>query len=200
MSLRGIPRFTPTTYHWGPSIHRQNDLGQILSLFDDLTGGEVSRRQSNSKQDTDRFFAPRFDLFEAEDHYQLEGELPGIKQEDISIEFTDEQTLVVSGKSEVYHEEGTRPKDSSHKARVEDESEGAGAGGQSTEVVKSSSGDKQEKERTYWVSERRSGLFNRSFSFPASVKRDAVKASLKNGILTLTIPKAPASSHKVTIQ
>ena len=213
MSLRGFPRFAPTTYHWGPSIARHNDFAPLFSLLDDLTNGEVTRRQTSSgKQSQDRFFAPRFDLKELKDSYVLEGELPGVDQKDISIEFTDEHTLVVSGRSEVHREEGTRPealegpdgkqaiKDAPHKATVEDEGEGAN---QSTEVVKSDDQQQQqqkEPEHTYWVSERVSGSFTRSFSFPARVKQDEVKAGLKNGILTITVPKAGApESRRINI-
>jgi len=215
MSLRGFPRFAPTTYHWGPSISRQNDFAPLFSILDDLTNGEVTRRQGTSKQNQERFFAPRFDLKEIKDSYVLEGELPGIEQKDIAIEFTDEHTLVVSGHSEVHREEGTRPKqleagkdqgrikDVSHKPTVEDEGEDSS----STQVVQQQqqSGDqpaeKQDPDHTYWVSERVSGSFTRSFSFPARVDQDAVKASLKNGILSITVPKAPApESRRINIE
>lgn len=228
MSLRGFPRFAPTTYHWGPSFARQsNDFAPLFSLLDDLTHGEVSRRHPNSgKQTQERFFAPRFDLKELKDAYVLEGELPGIDQSDLAIEFTDEHTLTVSGRSDVVREEGTRPggaiedapqdqaaiKDAPpRKATVEDDEEGGAApaaeAGSSTEVVKATANiaaeqeQKQEPEHTYWVSERLSGSFTRSFSFPARVKQDEVKAGLKNGILTITVPKAGApESRRITIE
>lgn len=215
MSLRNYnyPRFAPSTYHWGPSFARHNDFAPLFSILDDLTGGEVTRRQSNSKQSTERFFAPRFDLKEVKDSYILEGELPGVEQKDISIEFTDEHTLVVSGQTEHYREEGTRPKelesgnkdqqqlkDAPHKVTVEDE----GAGDKSNEnqeVVKQTEEKKSEPEHTYWVSERTSGSFTRSFSFPARVDQDGVKANLKNGILTVVVPKAPApASRRINIE
>lgn len=216
MSLRGYgPRFAPTAYHWGPSIAHHNDFAPLFSLLDDLTGGEATRRQSKSKQSQERFFAPRFDLKEVKDAYILEGELPGVEQKDISIEFTDEHTLVVSGHVEVVREEGQPPKgfieapeeeekqqikDAPHKATVEDE--GGASKDESTDMVKSSeSQQKQEPEHTYWVSERTSGSFTRSFSFPARVDQDGVKASLKNGILKVTVPKAPApESRKINIE
>lgn len=216
MSVRGFPRLTPTTYHWGPSIARQNDFAPIFSLLDELTNGEVTRRQSNSKQNQERFFAPRFDLKEVKDSYVLEGELPGIEQKNVSIEFTDEHTLVVSGHVEVVREEGTKPKEieapkkqhaikaASHKPTVEDEGAPPSANNNgSTEVVQSEGAQQQgqEPEHTYWVSERTSGSFTRSFSFPARVDQDGVKASLKNGILKVTVPKAPApESRKISIE
>jgi len=63
------------------------------------------------------------------------------------------------------------------------------------EVVKAEDGPK------YWVSERSVGEFRRDFSFPARIDQDAVKASLKNGVLSIVVPKAKAvKSKKVTIE
>ncbi len=42
----------------------------------------------------------------------------------------------------------------------------------------------------YWISERSVGEFSRSFQFPVRVDHDGVRASLNNGILTVTVPKA----------
>ena len=48
----------------------------------------------------------------------------------------------------------------------------------------------------YWVSERSVGEFHRAFSFPSRVNQDEVKASLKNGILNVVVPKAPSYKAK----
>ncbi|KAL4781669.1 HSP20-like chaperone [Aspergillus varians] len=49
-------------------------------------------------------------------------------------------------------------------------------------------------EGSWWCMERSTGDFRRSFSFPSPVDRDHVDASLKNGVLSITIPKAEAAS------
>ncbi|KAI1820798.1 30 kDa heat shock protein [Xylaria intraflava] len=54
-------------------------------------------------------FSPRFDVRETEQNYELHGELPGIEKKDINIEFSDAQTIVVSGKVERSYTEGTAP-------------------------------------------------------------------------------------------
>ncbi len=46
------------------------------------------------------------------------------------------------------------------------------------------------KEENYLLRECRYGAFPRSLSLPAVLKTDKTEASLENGILTLTIPKA----------
>ena len=51
---------------------------------------------------------------------------------------------------------------------------------------------KAEPSFKYWVSERSVGEFERRFSFPGRVDQEAVKASLKNGILSVVVPKVAA--------
>ncbi|MCG5243909.1 Hsp20/alpha crystallin family protein [Azospirillum doebereinerae] len=53
--------------------------------------------------------------------------------------------------------------------------------------------EKEEKERNRYFSERRYGLCMRSFQLPANVASDRIAASLRNGVLTVTLPKTEAS-------
>lgn len=54
---------------------------------------------------------------------------------------------------------------------------------------------------TYWLSERRTGSFQRTFSFPQRIDQDGVTASLKNGILEINVPKAAVPSpRRVAVQ
>ncbi|NJN67204.1 MAG: Hsp20/alpha crystallin family protein [Chloroflexaceae bacterium] len=48
----------------------------------------------------------------------------------------------------------------------------------------------EQPERTYHRVERRYGAFERSMTLPNTVKSDAIRASLKDGVLMLEIPKA----------
>ena len=50
-----------------------------------------------------RRWLPEMDLVEAEDHYLLKADLPGMKQEDVSIEFND-GTLTISGERKAEYE------------------------------------------------------------------------------------------------
>lgn len=184
-----------------------------------------------------RPFTPRFDVQEVPTAYELHGELPGIKQEDIDIEFVDANTLVIKGKTvrESSHtndidvkgkgiEGASTPKaiaadnasESStnyHKATVEDDFVDAGAEKEgsattategaptpaSTEVATTSAKEEQPGHK-YWVSERSVGEFQRTFSFPGKVDQEAVKASLKNGILSIIVPKAAKQERKIAIE
>lgn len=143
-----------------------------------------------------RTFSPAFDVKETKEAYELHGEFPGVEQKDINIEWQDAQTLSIHGRHEEVREEGQRPrgfieepKDKDTKGKqptIEDE-------GQQTQVAKKGTQEvakKSEDQPKYWVSERSVGEFHRSFAFPSPVDQDAVKASLKNGILSIVVPKA----------
>jgi len=49
--------------------------------------------------------------------------------------------------------------------------------------------EKEEKQDTWHRVERSSGQFSRKFKLPENVKMDQVKASMENGVLTVTVPK-----------
>ncbi|MBW2031884.1 MAG: Hsp20/alpha crystallin family protein [Deltaproteobacteria bacterium] len=56
--------------------------------------------------------------------------------------------------------------------------------------------EQEEKEKNFHRLERRYGSFSRSFELPVDVDADKVKASYKNGVLNLTLPKAKEQEAK----
>ena len=56
--------------------------------------------------------------------------------------------------------------------------------------------EKESKEANYHRMERSYGSFQRSFALPASVKADKIEASYRDGILTVTLPKADEARRK----
>jgi HSP20 family protein len=54
----------------------------------------------------------------------------------------------------------------------------------------------EEKGETYYTYERNYGNFSRSFTLPEGVDADHVKADLKNGVLSLILPKKPELQPK----
>lgn len=56
--------------------------------------------------------------------------------------------------------------------------------------------EREEKGDTYYVMERRQGRFSRSFTLPQGVDLDKVAAELKQGVLTITVPRASAGQAK----
>lgn len=137
-------------------------------------------------------FSPNFDVYETPNEYVLEGELPGLHDKTkVQIEFTDAQTLLVRGRIERSHEQDVQRR-TSLKPTVEDEDEAT----KKKELARTKEADKVK----YWVSERNVGEFHRSFSFPAAVDLDLVKASLEHGVLKIVVPKKiQAGSRKIEI-
>ncbi|KAL8952433.1 MAG: hypothetical protein Q9222_001668 [Ikaeria aurantiellina] len=205
-------------------------------FFRDLDSLFPSSSEIRPSSQTTRGFTPRFDVREVDAAYELHGELPGIKQEDIDIEFVDANTLVIKGRTERSSssthgnvkgkgiEGDASPKAvaadnasetssiSYQKATVEDEYVDAGAereqssateGGASADVAKTTAPaqeEQQQPQHKYWVSERSVGEFQRTFSFPGKVDQEAVKASLKNGILSVLVPKAAKQERKIVME
>ncbi len=60
--------------------------------------------------------------------------------------------------------------------------------------------EKEEKKKNYYKQEIAYGSFSRTIPLPAEVKVDEVKASMKNGVVTITIPKSEkAKAKEITI-
>ena len=222
-----FPRFAYTPVRCGPARH---EVAPLWSLFDD-TINELQRasRQSN-RQSSRRQWNPRFDVKETKEAYSLEGELPGVDQKDINIEFTDEHTLTIKGRHESTTERGSTPTTpatedqqatasvqdgtstpSSHHATVEDDvEEPANASAATEQPAASTEAAPQQEVATpqpkkaaeqFWFGERSVGEFTRSFSFPSRVDQEAVRASLKNGVLSIVVPKAAApESRRINIE
>lgn len=196
-------------------------LFRLLDDFDNYSQsqGNTGRRNNRHSMKT---FNPKFDVKEVGANYELHGELPGVEQKDVEIEFIDDHTLTIKGRTERTYQSGTPPTGfiegptatgalpaaenghEPHKATVEavpDESDAvATKDATATKVAKKEPEQPKEPEAKYWVSERSVGEFSRSFSFPVRVDQDAVKASMKNGILSIVVPKAQKKeSRKITI-
>lgn len=162
---------------------------------------------------------PKFDVRETGDRYELHGELPGVTKEQVQIEFTEPQIMVVRGRVERSYTSGAPPagllKDApatkaiaeggdeqtrAYHASVEDEDEAAKSS--STEIANQAESTAKEPADSakYWLSERSVGEFSRTFSFPGSIDQDAVTANFKDGILSIAVPKAKRHrSRHITI-
>ncbi|KAI9783659.1 MAG: hypothetical protein M1839_003507 [Geoglossum umbratile] len=172
--------------------------GEFTPLFRLLDEYDTHRGAPRGA-DSIRTFQPRFDVCENDKAYELHGELPGINQSDINIEFSDPQTIVISGRSERTFESGTPPAgaiDGGHeKGHITEKGHEKDQAAKHDKIER-----KTQHGSKYWVSERSVGEYHRSFSFPARVDQDAVKASLKNGILSVVVPKAaPAPLKKISV-
>jgi HSP20 family molecular chaperone IbpA len=170
--------------------------------------------QGTTEQHLRQTFFPNFDVRELDNDFELHGELPGVKKEDIKIEFSGPKTLEISGFVEssytypprasdqsdipvAQNKEGPRePAQAESKPQEEDKADGPG------EVTKAASGEVgQPGNVKYWASERSLGEFQRLFTFPCHVQQENTTATLDSGVLTVHIPKLPSSkSAKRVIQ
>lgn len=61
--------------------------------------------------------------------------------------------------------------------------------------------EKELKEENYLRVERAYGMFQRVFSLPADIQPDKIRATFKDGVLEVTIPKAEAAPPKqITVE
>ena len=61
--------------------------------------------------------------------------------------------------------------------------------------------EKEEKDKNYRLVERSYGSFSRSIQLPEGTSADAIKATISDGVLKVTVPKpAPAQVKKVEVK
>ncbi|KAI4721892.1 HSP20-like chaperone [Aureobasidium sp. EXF-10727] len=232
--IKVVPQATPVRTMFSFPRFPSGEFAPLFRLLDDYASHQISRQGDEFGNFSQlRSFQPRFDVKEVKDGYELHGELPGVDQNDIQIEFTDAQTLSIKGRTERHRESGSPPtaaletqqekgritsgdessETSSHyqKPTVEDENTDKPTATTDTEQQITTTTDTQTQQvqqqtaqrpqSRYWVSERSVGEFSRSFAFPSRVDQDNVRASLKDGILSIVVPKASApTTRKINIE
>ena len=117
-------------------------------LFDEFFGG-ASRSPSFGAGDQRRSFVPSIDVVETDEVYRVTAELPGLSEEDFSVEVED-GILTLKGEK---------------RGREETETEGV------------------RRSETHY------GKFERRIRFREPVSEDAVAASYRDGVLTVTLPR-----------
>jgi HSP20 family molecular chaperone IbpA len=155
-------------------------------------------------------FVPDFDLRETAEAYFLEGEFPGAAgRESVAIKWIDGKTLHVEGridktdlKKEWSARAGERSSAEDHDgASYATPAKPANAEWEEVAVHKGEeAGDgghsgKEDGTRT-WLSERRAGLYTRTFSFRNAVDADGTQARLSHGLLRVKVPKLDKSGMK----
>ncbi|KFX95310.1 hypothetical protein V495_08654 [Pseudogymnoascus sp. VKM F-4514 (FW-929)] len=207
--------FHPHAFFSSPS-QSTSSFTPLFRLLDDFD--TYSRHAPRQSARAEKTFVPKFDVAELPNHFELHGELAGIKQSDVAIEFTDPQTLSIRGRAERSYSSGTpaaaieegaatpaisedgatTPK-SDHQPTVEDE-DAPTTTVAAPAAVQPEKKQKKEPEERLWISERSIGSFARVFHFPGRIDQDGVTASMKDGILSVVVPKAKKhESRKIEI-
>jgi HSP20 family protein len=137
---------------WDPFNGLDRIQSQINEFFDEALG----RPRTYPISAAASTWYPPVDILESRDAYLIRAELPGMKKEDINLEFSD-GAVTLSGERK-YEEPA---------AGVE-----------------------------YHRAERVTGKFLRSFSVPQTIRQDEMKATYRDGILEIHIPKAEEAKAK----
>jgi len=183
------------------------DVNRAFALLEDpffnnarRVGGNLPLFEGSSA------FRPNVDVSETEKAYVVEAEVPGMRKEDLDIEFLDDNTLVLKGKVERSRRRdlGASSQQASETPQTVNASGEPAPEGETpvtTETaVATESAKKAVAEPTVWNSERITGTFQRSFQFPSRIDPEAVKAIYEDGILTVTVPKSERRRQKVSIE
>ncbi|KAI8342231.1 HSP20-like chaperone [Blakeslea trispora] len=160
------------------------DMQRAMAVFDQPVFNSVFNEASSSS--FGRY--PATDMIEKPDFYELHAEVPGYDKKDIKIEVPDRRTLVLSGsmKKERHEEPKTEQQET---ASGQQEQQALQKKDQENKVA-------QYAKPKYWVNERVSGSFSRSFNFPNPINPDEIKASYEHGILKVIIPKHTGNQSK----
>lgn len=102
--------------------------------------------------------SPRVDIWEEENAFKMEADLPGVSEKDVDVTVHDGM-LTVKATTESSKTEGDEGK-------------------------------------TFYRRERSTTSFERHISLPEGINEEQVDASLKNGVLTVTLPKSEDAKPK----
>lgn len=137
-------------------------------------------------------FYPNFDIVELPNSFKLSGELPGVRKQDITIQFTSPQTIHIHGVTDEYHAHNpNHSNNSTNNTEVTQQQDTS----TTHHTLSSIAQDKPTSSHilqgaTPWSLERSTGQFSRTFSFPIATQESGSRATLKDGILTIQILKA----------
>ncbi|RIA98494.1 HSP20-like chaperone [Glomus cerebriforme] len=175
------------------------DISRAISLLDEPFFNVARRFPASfptyfpTLSDKQSLFRPSVDIIENDKNYVIEAEVPGMKKEDLSVEFLDDGTLIMKGKIEqgtTESTEGMQTIDATSGTTTE-------STGTTTDVI--TAADNVSKP-TFWTSERMRGHFQRSFQFPGKIDPENVKASYKDGLLSVVVPKVENHGKQISIE
>jgi HSP20 family protein len=126
-----------------------NGLDRVQSRINEFFDEAFGRTRATPASGTGAWYPP-VDILESKDAYLIRAELPGMKKEDINLEFK-EGALTLSGER-----------------KYEEPAKGV----------------------EYHRTERLTGKFFRSFHLPLTIKQEELKATYKDGVLEIHVPKA----------
>lgn len=205
------------------SDHSTSSTSRPLHIIGQLindpwyTSEELRRRFRRGSESTRwediRAVAPDFDVRESEGHYFLEGEFPGVRdKEDVRIEWVGRRTLVIEAEVRRVDEEAEWGIDLGH-GHQGGEASRTGEGGEADVEAQREKGEEQKEKHgedsrhrhdrkkrreglRFWLSERHTGVLQRSFTFPHDVDTESMRARLRDGLVKILVPKVRAEERE----
>ncbi|PIL22557.1 hypothetical protein GSI_15246 [Ganoderma sinense ZZ0214-1] len=178
------------------SLSRQflRELRPFFRMFDEPLGRSPAYWHWNpatrSSFYEDPFFAssaalrPAIDVHEQGDSYVVEAELPGVKKENVSVRVGDGgRSLTIEGK---VFRQGAVPQQEGQ-AQTSAAAEPSTGTSESTEVAAQPEPTAISTERMFTGT----SSFTRTVMLPLPIDSSKVSAKLADGVLTVTVPKAP---------
>lgn len=155
-------------------------------------------------------FVPRFDLEEHPDTYELYGDFPGVKPNDITVSVLGDSRIEVTGvirhrfdgkEKQVATPGGSNVLITGLKQKIADAAQAVVGDAQKPAPVEPeyqpAPGVPVESKVKQIISERQEGEFHRVFHFPQPVELgEGVVARMDNGVLHVTIPRGPKPPAK----
>jgi HSP20 family protein len=139
-------------------------------LFDALTTAAAPNLRASLAQNDAAI--PPINIWHDDTTVVVETDLPGVTPDQLEID-ADRETLTIRA---------TRRTQTTNESRTETPAEGSETNG----VGK----------RTIIRTERTEGRFERSITLPTTIDPDAVKATLKDGVLTVRLPRADTQERR----
>lgn len=133
-----------------------NGLDRLQSRMNEYFAEALGRARAYPTTSAAHQWYPPVDILESKEAYLIRAELPGMKKEDINLEFRD-GAVTLSGER----------KFDEPAAGVE-----------------------------YHRAERVAGNFSRSFYLPQTIKQEDMRATYRDGILEIHVPKADSAKPK----
>lgn len=194
-----IHQQSPVSENPSAAANPQNTMHSSAPVAASASAAPKPKPTPRNHNRTNRAFSPRFDVYETDDAYHLEGDLPGVAdKKSIGIEFSDVRTLLVRGRVDRSLPKPVPAKESARKSLnptvedTDDEDDYAVVGKKGEEEEEKEEkvvSVEEEPARKVWLSERTFGTFQRTFTFPTPVDLESVVARLDNGLLVIEVPK-----------
>ena len=164
---------------WDPFRNITTLQDRINRLFED-----AFPRTPDMDEDLVCAWRPQVDIYEGENGFVIQADLPGVDKQDVTVEIKD-NVLTISG-------EPVAPGSRDARALLPVDVDGDG---NVERLIHAPA-----HEASYFRRERGCGAFQRAFSLRSMVAPDQIKASFKNGVLTVEIPKPEVEkTRQVTV-